>query len=298
MAMQHIENELRKTGGPREQAFADVIASIHKLLGRDIPLPSLAGRVESNEDPVIRGLVPFIAAIEALIVGKSSLAPVMPEVNKEPESAKPEAPEIIEVHPENPFDLEWQKQARRYVELGFDKESGYKATEYIATLPKFDIQPEEYKGRLDIPLIVETRISLRSMILQLGINVDSNSSVVDYVREWRKEEFSTPKTPYVTWVNNKIYNPNKSAEEVRGLLKNDERGGSIFDGLALYLSKPKILDDYHLVFPGSQVYSSHVPVLCKDTEGHPVLKSMEEVENPYMGLFKFAFVIAGRKIKV
>ncbi|MDO8620920.1 MAG: hypothetical protein Q7R31_01430 [Candidatus Levybacteria bacterium] len=42
MSMQHLENELRRTGDPRKQAFADVIAGIHKSLGSDIPLPSVA----------------------------------------------------------------------------------------------------------------------------------------------------------------------------------------------------------------------------------------------------------------
>jgi hypothetical protein len=42
MTMQHLENEFRRTGDPRKQAFADVIAGIRKSLGSDIPLPSVA----------------------------------------------------------------------------------------------------------------------------------------------------------------------------------------------------------------------------------------------------------------
>ncbi len=42
MTMQHLENELRRAGDPRKQAFADVIAGIHKSLGSDIPLSFVA----------------------------------------------------------------------------------------------------------------------------------------------------------------------------------------------------------------------------------------------------------------
>lgn len=42
MAMQHLENELRRTDDPRKRAFADVIVAIHKSLGTDIPLHSVA----------------------------------------------------------------------------------------------------------------------------------------------------------------------------------------------------------------------------------------------------------------
>ena len=50
MAMQHLENELRRTGDSRKQAFADVIAGIHKSLGSDIPLPSATTPVEQSAD--------------------------------------------------------------------------------------------------------------------------------------------------------------------------------------------------------------------------------------------------------
>jgi len=48
MAMQHIEDELRRTGDPRRQAFADVIAGIHKSLGEDILFPSAVTLVETR----------------------------------------------------------------------------------------------------------------------------------------------------------------------------------------------------------------------------------------------------------
>ena len=55
MSMQHLETELRRTGDPRKQAFADVIAGIHKSLGSDIPFPSVLVEklvVQTPEVPV------------------------------------------------------------------------------------------------------------------------------------------------------------------------------------------------------------------------------------------------------
>jgi hypothetical protein len=40
--MQYLEKELRRTGDPRKQAFADVIAGIRRSLDSDIPLPSVS----------------------------------------------------------------------------------------------------------------------------------------------------------------------------------------------------------------------------------------------------------------
>jgi hypothetical protein len=53
---------------------------------------------------------------------------------------------------------EWENQGKRYVELGFHKELGMSSEEYLASLPRFEPQPEKFQGRFDIPLLVETRI--------------------------------------------------------------------------------------------------------------------------------------------
>lgn len=294
MSLEHWEGVKRKEGN----TIAANLAEFLRNQFGDVPPLSLADKLKSDTDPIIQALAPTIAAIEALLKAKNSSSTlVIPKVDKEPESAKPEVTEVtevIEVLPENPFDLEWQAQARRYVELGFDKELGYKTPEeYTETLPEFGVQPEGY----NIPLIVEPRIFVRNMALLLDINKGYASSDVDHIGDWGDDEFKVPKVPYSTWVSVEISNSGKSIKEIRGVLKADERWGNIFDGLALYLKDPKILDDCCLVFPGSRVYSNSVPILYRDNEGVPVLKTLS-VEDSYMGLLKPAFVVAGRKIKV
>lgn len=49
MSMQHIESELRKQG---EENLADLIASVHKMNGKDIPFP--APKVTTVEEPVLK----------------------------------------------------------------------------------------------------------------------------------------------------------------------------------------------------------------------------------------------------
>src|SRR3989344_7350899 len=67
------------------------------------------------------------------------------------------------------LESEWQKQANRYLELYFHGELYYedcqedmeKAREaYLASLPKLGPQPEAFKGRFDIPILVDPRIPI------------------------------------------------------------------------------------------------------------------------------------------
>ncbi len=249
MSMQHLENELRRTGDPRRQAFADVIAGIHKSLGADIPFPSVA-------------------------VEKSAVR-------------IPEAP--VKVYPEISLEEEWQRQAQNLASL-FAKELKFKTPEeYIATLPKFEVQPEEYEGRLDIPVIAETRVPLKRMLELAGVVTYFD---VDSIKDWEKGKFETPKTPYSTWLNDGRINLNKSVEKVRKGLKPDERGGTAFDGVALYLKDPKILDGHYLDLPGSQVVSGGAPGLAR-WGGRP------ELDLFFVGNARpdCGSVVAGRKIK-
>src|SRR5260221_8554629 len=54
--------------------------------------------------------------------------------------------------------LEWQRQVERYIELEFNKELNMSEEVYRNSLPKFTAQPENYKKRFDIPVIVDARI--------------------------------------------------------------------------------------------------------------------------------------------
>ena len=197
--------------------------------------------------------------------------------------------ETIKIYPEISLEEEWNRQSQNLAAL-FVKELGLTNEQYIASLPKFELQPKEYKGRLDIPVIVETRVPLEKMLKLVGINKYFN---VGLIKEWEKDKFETPKTPYTTWLNDSSINLNKSVDTVRKGLKSDERGGTVFDGIALYLRDPKILEHHFLDLPGSQVVSGRAPYLNRWNEQPRLNHFWTAHASPNGGS-----VVAGRKIKV
>ena len=155
------------------------------------------------------------------------------------------------------LEAEWKRQAENLAHF-FTKELKPTPQEYIAGLPKFGPQPETFRGRFDIPVIVETRILLPRMLELAGIacNFDSKE-----VKDWSEGKFATPNKPYITWLQDGTQNLNRSVRAVRKGFALDERGGTVFDGIALYLRDPKILKHHYLDLPGSDVGPGSAPCL-------------------------------------
>lgn len=172
----------------------------------------------------------------------------------------------------------------------FAKELGFKTKEeYITTLPKFEPQPDNWKGRFDIPAIVETRIPVKRMLELAGIGVYFDP---DSIKDWENGKFKTPDKPYTVWLNDGSSNLNKSVDQVRKSLKADERGANIYEVIALYLRDPKILNHHYLDVPGSQVGSDRAPYLDR-WFGQPWLgHRFVGFEYPFYGS-----VVAGREIR-
>lgn len=222
----------------------------------------------------------------------STLSDVQRFLRDEGRKSLPKASEKVIV-----LDQEWNRQAQNLARL-FAKELEFKTPEeYIATLPTFEPQPEEYKGRLDIPVIVETRVPLGRMLELAGlVNYYVN---VDIVTDWGEGNFATPSTPYASWINNRTSDLGNSVKAVRTSLKDDERGANIYDGIAIYLRDPKILDiPAFLALPGSQVQPGSAPFLIDGTQN-----SRNSPDGPGLASY-FAddrypdaqFAVAGRKI--
>jgi len=198
----------------------------------------------------------------------------------------------IKIYPEIPLTTEWQRQANSFIELGFHTELNLTKKEYFKSLPKFEAQPEEYRGRLDIPVIVETRIPLERMFILLDIY--DHFSRADSVKNWEKDEFETPKTPYTTWLKKLNDYLDVSANAVRKTLKPDERGGNFLDGIAFYLSNPYYKDHYfYLGLPGSQDDSGHnlVPCLSRIFKDIEIEKIYDDMPNDVKN-----WIVAGRRI--
>jgi len=172
--------------------------------------------------------------------------------------------------PTTELDIENERQ-RQANELArfFAEELRMTREEYIASLPQFTSQPEAFKCRFNIPVIVETRVSPKRQCELAGIN-----PLLDTLecQDWSSDpkDYRTPDTPYVTWMNDGRPNLNTPVMTVREILEDDERGGTIFDGIALYIVHPKILKDHFLDLPGTQFGLDKAPYLF-DRDGQPRL---------------------------
>src|SRR3989338_906364 len=151
MAMQYLERELRKL---KETDLAEDIALKKKQFARrghgsDIPL-------QTQEQKPSR-------------VAKQAV----------------EEPKAVELD----LDAEWQRQAQNYLSLGFHKEAGFEETAegkqaFLDSLPKFEPQPEEYRGKFDMPLLVIKKIPWERQAELAGISIsDYLQSMLDKTHE-------------------------------------------------------------------------------------------------------------------
>jgi len=148
--------------------------------------------------------------------------------------------------------LEWSRQASKFIELGFHKKLGLSEEQYLATLPKFGSQPEGFKGRFDIPVLVETRVPPRSQLELAGFEAYLEGlEVYDWPGD--PKGYKTPGMPYVAWVQDGSKSLNKSVEEVRRGLAPDERGATLLDGTGLVIAHTELLKGHYIHLPGSEV---------------------------------------------
>jgi len=133
--------------------------------------------------------------------------------------------------------------------------------EYIASLPRIDPQPEQFKGRFDIPVIVDPRLHWSVQCILTAVFIMPNMEYKQgKIRNWGK--WKTPEMPYISWMHDGQRNIDKSAEEVRRRLAFDERGTTLLEGLGLIIASPNILYKDRewpdqIVLPGTSVFYTH-----------------------------------------
>lgn len=158
------------------------------------------------------------------------------------------------------LETEWQRQVRRFIVLDFHEALGSTEADYRASLPRFTSQPEAFRGRFDLPLLVETRIPVAEQARRAGLayNLEDLN-----VRDWEEDPqgYKTPETPYKTWAQDGKKNLRRPVREVRKTLEPDERGGTELDGVAFYIAYPEVFEDHFIDMPGSSVESVLAPFL-------------------------------------
>lgn len=209
-------------------------------------------------------------------------------VPEELATAVPTSPKL-----ELDLEIKWLKQAEQLADL-FANELGQSRDQYIESLPKFEVQPEGYRGRFDSPMIVQVPQGNLTLVRMLEIQgVTNYLSYPRELKDWQRDsqKFTTPKRPYATWLHDGSRNLNKAPRDVRKALSADERAGTVVDGLAILAQNPDILKNHYLDLPGYQYESDDVPYLVVWCSGPGLDYYWDDSADPRCGS-----VVAGRKI--
>lgn len=129
----------------------------------------------------------------------------------------------------------WAQATEAFIGFGFHTELGLTADEYLETLPQFPDQPVHYRGRLDRPIVVETRIEWRRQAQLAGVRLSYTTT-----RSVRSSLALPQPHPYVAWCNDwgQRFDGPVTPENALRSLAVDEVGVSIEELLAFELCYP------------------------------------------------------------
>lgn len=182
---------------------------------------------------------------------------------------------------------ELERIATTYQEMEFHKHSMLQVSKGTLKDMIMDLsapQPERFKGRFDIPVVTFGQIPAADQASLAGINYHLKGyNACDWEEDPR--EYRTPKRVHMAWMQDGWENLNKSVETVRSTFALDERGGTEYNGIGLYVARPNILKDHRVDLPGTSVGPSRAAYLeLKDgkprllcyyfaLDGHPMFGS-------------------------
>ena len=145
-------------------------------------------------------------------------------------------------HPEINLEAEWQRQASKYIRFGFHRALNLTEEDYLASLPRFEPQPEEYRDRFNVPLLVETRIPWEKQAQLASIAIsDYQRSRINETKPYNARS-KTPDTPYTGWFNKwgERFTQKITPLDARKQLAADEIGGGPYEGIAMQIAHPEI----------------------------------------------------------
>lgn len=155
---------------------------------------------------------------------------------------------------------ELEAQAKRYIEFGFAKKLGmtqYRFKDRVMGLAA--PQPESYKGRFDIPVVViGAQVPAVEQYRMIGFDYYLSDLGI---QDRDVKGYQTPNVPHLVWMQDGKVNLGKSVDKVRASFSRDERGANLYDGVGLVVARPDILKDHFIDLPGTQVGSGSAPFL-------------------------------------
>jgi hypothetical protein len=169
----------------------------------------------------------------------------------------------------------WSNQANKLAYL-FAEELGLTKEKYIASLPKFNTQPEEFEGEFDSPIIVETRIPLSRSVRKIfdllmpeGLKKFRDNRIIekyfeeDRLIDLRSTHFALSEKPYAVWLQDGSKRLGHSTETAcKNIREDSERGATLREGLMLWLSRPDILNSHGLLLSGTRTKDMvNIPII-------------------------------------
>ncbi len=156
---------------------------------------------------------------------------------------------------------DWNKevleQVDKFVELGFNDEIGLTVEEYRRSLALPEggiVQPKNYKGRFDIPIVVDPRLSLSEVFRRWGI-----AEFVD-TREI-KNITPIPEGPYIAWTHYMRNYSNISAEKALTMFAMDEVASTLAEATSFYCYDPDYFMNRSIIAVGSIFGDVGIPFL-------------------------------------
>ncbi len=150
------------------------------------------------------------------------------------------------------LDAEWLRQFSNYVRLGFHKELGLTRGQYFSSLPKFKPLDKGLEERY-LPVLAETRISPKRQAELARIRCYFD------IDDWdvKPEGNESSSSPYITWMRLGSGPLDKAVTSI----SNDERGATIQDGIALWISnRPDYTQGYALL---GAIRDDRVPIISQ-----------------------------------
>lgn len=175
----------------------------------------------------------------------------------------------------------WQLQINRLIKLGYPTTLGLSEFEYRASIPQFQPQPEKFKGRFDILLLVDPRVSLKRQLSKQQVSFPEHDQFSDY------EDLVIPDQPYQLWAQGGSRFRKLSPQDARSRFAEDERGLSLIEGLALFREHPDILLSHPIDLLGStrlvrttSEVTTHIPRIVHVLEGKASIRSYRDDRKP------------------
>jgi len=197
----------------------------------------------------------------------------------------------IHRYPEISLEEEWKRQVDVMTKI-FAPSLNISPTAYIESLPKFPSKPENYDDlHLVKPLLVETRIPWHIQAELSGIDISGYlTSRIDEVSEVK--DIVIPKKPYGIWIQDETIYSEKKPVVIQNF-QPDERGGTMFEGIAQWNAYPGAVIRKCIDLVGSRVGEDGIPYMYF-WYGNPLL----DYHTPDYAPPHLHPIISGREISI